>query len=142
MSYKWQNDKTIFLKTTEDLSLVSQIPTDCSDKIFYEYLHSEFLKGFRNFFSFEKKSTLIKYNYYNWSDQKYRNFMTDMMMCLEPRMEPSKTIIIYELEEFNEVLFFNKGCIDIGFELNRKRKFVMRKMNSIVIADHGCTFNH
>jgi myosin-crossreactive antigen len=68
--------------------------------------------------------------------------MTDLIMCLEPRFEKSKTIIIYELEEFNEVLFFNSGSIDIGFEINRKKKFVMRKLNSIVIADHGCTFNH
>ena len=68
MAYKWQNDKTIFLKTTEDLALVSQIPTDCSDKIFYEYLHSQFLKDFRKYFIFEKKSTLIQYNFYNWQD--------------------------------------------------------------------------
>ena len=85
---------------------------------------------------------MIKYNFYSWEDQKYRDFITDMIMCLEPRMEYSNTVIILELEEFNEVLFFNKGSIDIGFEINRKKKFVMRKLNSIVIADHGCTFNH
>ena len=39
-------------------------------------------------------------------------------------------------------MFFNRGTVDIGFEINRKTKFVLRKQKSIVIADHGVTFNH
>ena len=39
-------------------------------------------------------------------------------------------------------MFFHKGTVDIGFGINRITKFVLRKQKSIVIADHGCTFNH
>lgn len=30
----------------------------------------------------------------------------------------------------------------MGFEINRKKMYCLRKEKSIVIADHGCTFNH
>ena len=68
--------------------------------------------------------------------------MIDILMKLEPRKEVKETILYNELDDFTEILFFPKGQIDIGFELNRKRFFVLRKGAGIVIADHGCTFNH
>lgn len=67
--------------------------------------------------------------------------MIQMLSSLEPRKEDSETIIINELDEFSEVLFFTKGQVDIGFDINRKRHFVLRKRKSIVIGDFGCTFN-
>lgn len=68
--------------------------------------------------------------------------MTDILRNLEPRAEPKDVILFYELDDFTEILFFNKGQCDIGFEINRKKHFVLRQRESIVIADHGCTFNH
>ena len=32
--------------------------------------------------------------------------------------------------------------MDLGFEINKKKHFVLRKSGGIVIADHGVTFNH
>lgn len=127
MDYKWQNDKNIFLQTEEDLAVVSQVPPECLDQVLYLFLHSQFLDNYKNFFVFEKLYTNVRLNFYSWQDQKYRNFMRSMMLCLEPRIEQRDNIIIYELDDMNEVLFFNVGTIDVGFELNRQRKFVLRK---------------
>ena len=68
--------------------------------------------------------------------------MVQIFKYLDPRREFSDTIFVKELDDFSEIMFFNRGTVDIGFEVNRKVKFVLRKQNSIVIADHGCTFNH
>ena len=68
--------------------------------------------------------------------------MTIVLSKLEPRLEKAETILIQELDDFTEILFFSKGQIDIGFEINRKKYYVLRKKRSIVIGDHACTFNH
>ena len=53
--------------------------------------------------------------------------MTDVLRNLEPRAEPKDTILFYELDDFTEILFFNKGQCDIGFEINRKKHYVLRQ---------------
>lgn len=63
-------------------------------------------------------------------------------MSLEPRLEERDVILLHELDDFSEVLFFIKGAIDIGFELNRKKYYVLRKKKHFIIGDHGCVFNH
>lgn len=44
--------------------------------------------------------------------------MMDLLHHLEPRFEPKETILIDELDEVNEVLFFPEGQYEIGFEIN------------------------
>jgi hypothetical protein len=44
--------------------------------------------------------------------------MMDMMQHLEPRFEQKNTILIDELDEVNEILFFPEGQYEIGFEIN------------------------
>lgn len=68
--------------------------------------------------------------------------MTELLTRLEPRKEKADTILFTELDDFTEILFFNKGQVDCGFEINRRKMYVLRKKKAIVIADHGCTFNH
>lgn len=65
------------------------------------------------------------------------------------------TVLYAELEEFTEIFFFDRGQVDIGYELNRKKYFVLRrgvtnntqnnqgqpKQCAVQIAAHGCTFN-
>ena len=46
--------------------------------------------------------------------------MTQILSSLEPRRENGDTIIYYELDDFVEVLFFIKGEVDIGFEINKR----------------------
>ena len=62
-------------------------------------------------------------------------------MRLEPRHEEKDVILIHELDEFNEVYFFNRGMYEIGFEINRKPYFVLRYKNCNVIGAYCLTFN-
>lgn len=122
--------------------MFDQIPEEIQDCIFYKFLYSKFLRDFKWFFECEKKFTKIKYNFYTWDDQVYRDFMIQVLIKLEPRREEKESVIFYELDDFSEILFFMKGYVDIGFELNRKRFFVLRKGAGVILADHGCTFGH
>ena len=68
--------------------------------------------------------------------------MTSILGNLEPRRELSGTIVINELDEMSEILFFLKGQIDIGFQFNRKKYFTVRKNDNIQIGALGCTYNY
>ena len=50
-----------------------------------------------------------------------------------------------ELDEQNEVLFFEQGMYEIGYEINRVKKYVLKyrntKNSANVIAAYGATFN-
>ena len=41
--------------------------------------------------------------------------MMDFLLNLEPRNEEAGVIVYNELDEINEVIFFNKGTYEIGF---------------------------
>lgn len=60
---------------------------------------------------------------------------------LEPRLEKSQSILIEELDEVNEIFYVIKGQVDIGYELNKARKFVIRYQDKTVIGGYNCTFN-
>lgn len=59
---------------------------------------------------------------------------------LEPRFEQAGTILFEELEEFNEVLLFEKGKVDVGYTLNRRKIFRMRLSFEFILGAYGCTF--
>ena len=67
--------------------------------------------------------------------------MVDLLNSLEPRREYANVILFNELDDFTEIMFFNKGIIELGYELNRNKTFILRQKESIV-GDHGCLFNH
>ena len=77
----------------------------------------------------------------NWSNQSYRDFMIKMVSYLEPRYEPAGTIIFQELEEVNEILFIDRGVVDVGYEINKERKFCIRHSHHVVIGAYNVTFN-
>lgn len=56
-------------------------------------------------------------------------------------MEKKDTELINELDELNEVLFFNHGTIEIGYEINRIKKYVLRFKGINVVGAYECTFN-
>jgi len=89
-----------------------------------------------------KINTGLSHNYYGWGDDDYREFMRLILSGLEPRQEEINNILFHELDEFTEILFINSGMVDIGFEINRKKVYCIRKNNMVIIGDHGCTFNH
>jgi len=67
--------------------------------------------------------------------------MITILTSLVPRIEGAGTILLNELDHITEVLFFCKGQVDIGFELNRKRIYKIRRIDNVIIGDQGCCFN-
>lgn len=64
-----------------------------------------------------------------------------MLQSLEPRREEKDTILINELDEVAEVIFFINGTYEIGFEINRRQHMVLRYKDCNVIGAYGVTFN-
>lgn len=75
--------------------------------------------------------------------------MIDLLQCLEPRIYLKNELVVNELEEHSEVIYFTDGQFDIGFEVNGNKFYVTRYYNSTVksksfgmpIGQYGCTFN-
>jgi hypothetical protein len=67
--------------------------------------------------------------------------MLEILTHLEPRHELANTILLHELDEVNEVIFFTKGMVDIGFEINRQQEYVLRLDKKIIIGAYNLTFN-
>ena len=61
--------------------------------------------------------------------------MVTLLRNLEPRREESEVILFHELDDVTEILFMNKGQVDMGFELNRKKYFVFRQRNRLIIGN-------
>ena len=51
--------------------------------------------------------------------------MVSILMNLEVRYFKARKIIIRELEEANEMYFVQNGLFDIGYEINKSKKFRM-----------------
>uniref|UniRef100_A0A7S3J0T5 Uncharacterized protein n=1 Tax=Strombidium inclinatum TaxID=197538 RepID=A0A7S3J0T5_9SPIT len=62
-------------------------------------------------------------------------------MNLEPRHEKAGSILFEELEEVNEVLFISRGQCDVGFEVNKIKKWVLRFFNKTMVGAYNCTFS-
>lgn len=67
--------------------------------------------------------------------------MVDILMCLKPRHAYKQEILLRPLMSVDEVLFIEKGSIDIGFVLNEIPKFVVRLKEGGVIGVFNVTFN-
>ena len=71
----------------------------------------------------------------------YRSFMMDMLRNLEPRQLQANQILFKELDDINEILFVQKGTVDIGYQVNDKKYFVLRCKDKTLIGAYNCTFN-
>jgi hypothetical protein len=60
---------------------------------------------------------------------------------LEPRHENSNTRLFRTIEEVQEIFFIVKGSIEIGFEINRIPKYVLRLGAGGVVGIFNITFN-
>jgi hypothetical protein len=78
--------------------------------------------------------------YYDWSDQSYRDFMMEILRCLNPRREESGYLLMDELEECLEIFFLMKGTVGVGFEINKIRHFGLKYTDTCVIGGFNCTF--
>lgn len=79
--------------------------------------------------------------FYTWDNQIYRDMMMDILYKLEPRMEPANKILFMTIEEVEEMFFIVKGSIEIGFELSRVAKYVVRLNEGGAIGIYNITFN-
>lgn len=66
--------------------------------------------------------------------------MLDILMSLQPRQEFAGTVLFEELQEINEILFISKGICDVGFEINKLKKYVLRFTDKVVVGAYNCTF--
>lgn len=67
--------------------------------------------------------------------------MMDILNKLEPRMEFKNTVLFRTIEEVDEVFFIVDGSIEIGFELSRKPKYVVRLQSGGSVGIYNVTFN-
>ena len=139
--YRWKNDKNYAFNGEEAEALLSQLPVEQREKIYKDYMFSDFLKKFNRTFEFPNYDSRNKHAYYTWYNEPYANFMFDVLSFLEPRKEEKNEIIIDENEEVSEVIFFVTGTLAVGFELNKVKKFVIKFKDATVINAYGCTFN-
>lgn len=64
-----------------------------------------------------------------------------ILVRIEPVFIPQDTIIFRELEEISEVIFVLSGNVHVGFEVNRRTKFVVQFTDKALIGAFNCTFN-
>ena len=67
--------------------------------------------------------------------------MIKMLQSLEPRYEESKSILFRELEEIQEIFFHKEGLIEVGYEISRKPRMVLRIEKGAMIGGFNCIEN-
>jgi hypothetical protein len=127
-NYKWNNDKNQAFLTEEDKGIFEQLPEDVQVCLLKDFMFSDFLESFKKTFCFKKadEDSMHQYQFYTWYDHEYIHFMVSVLRSLEPIQEQKNTIIINELDEQNELLFYHNGQYAVGYEINRIKKFVLR----------------
>jgi hypothetical protein len=78
--------------------------------------------------------------YYTWNDVLYQDFMLMILANLEPRFTPKGTYL-FDKREVREVLFIQKGKVDVGYMYNDVEKFVLRYEGATVIGAYNCSYN-
>jgi hypothetical protein len=67
--------------------------------------------------------------------------MIKIVRCLEPRRIKPNTIIYRTVEEVDEIFFIDKGSVDIGFEISRETKYVIRLEKGGVVGIYNVTYD-
>lgn len=123
---------------------MEQLPKFVKIRILKDYLFPDFLDKYSWVFRIPKESHNLKHCFFNWEDEIFQNFMAHILMFLEPRYEQKDEIIIEENGEWLEVIFFKTGTFLVGYELNRKKHFVLdfkSDKKSFHIGAYGCMTN-
>jgi CRP-like cAMP-binding protein len=64
-----------------------------------------------------------------------------VLSYLEPRFEPAGTEIFQTLMEVRSIYFIVKGSVDVGFEVNRKPKYVVRLRKGGTFGIYNVTYD-
>ena len=67
--------------------------------------------------------------------------MIQLLRNMEYRHTCANSMIFEELDDINEVIFIQKGIVDIGYQMNKSTKYVVRYENKTLIGGYNCTFN-
>ena len=127
--------------------LFNKLPISVQDDLLKDFIFTEFLDLFsKNYFRIpwpksSDDSQFLGTMFYNWDNQIYRAMMIDILNKLEPRTEPAGKILYMTIEEVQELFFIVKGSIEVGFELSRVPKYVIRLQKGGVIGIYNVTFN-
>lgn len=139
-NYRWANDKLAALSQDEDVNNFDQLPAEVQLTIYTEFLFKVFLDSYKVVFSFPNILNPNQPSVFSWQDYHYRGFMQEIMASLEPRQEFSKVLLFDENDEINEVIFFIKGVIDLGYKINKKEIYCLRlHKDSLLGAYNLCT---
>ena len=128
--YSWANYKNLAFKQDEDLQLYEQLPDLVTNDIFFRFLYSPFLRVFNRYLSIPIPRSPQSNTFFTFDNPVYKDFIRDLVKELEPRFELKGVTILNELDEVTEVVMFTDGKIDVGYEINSKKYFVLRYQNS------------
>jgi hypothetical protein len=81
------------------------------------------------------------YPFIDWDDDQYQEFMVRLLRSLEIRQFQPNQFILGELEECLEILFVEEGRYNIGFEVNKHKKFRLVFGERTVIGGFNISFN-
>lgn len=133
--------KNLAIDHEDDQAMVETLAQsdDLLDGIFLRFLYLDFMKTYTPIFEYRKNSNT--HSRYVWADDEYRAFMFAMLRSLEPRKEEPDVVLVDELDEFNEVIFFMKGFYCVGYSINNQKYFYPELYSTNVIGAYGATFN-
>ena len=67
--------------------------------------------------------------------------MIEVISYLEPRYAEPYKLLYRTIEEVNSIFFIVKGSVEVGFEVNRDPKYVLRLTKGGVFGIYNVTFN-
>lgn len=109
--------------------------------MYKEFLFKDFLDTYKRTFCFRDYECPDQPAFYTWDNPHYRNFMFDLLKCLEPRILARNEVVFNELDEVNEVIFIMSGAVDIGYEINRDVNYVLRIDKDILVGAYNVAYN-
>lgn len=83
--YKWNKDKSLAIRDEQDQAFLEQLPEDVQVAIITDFLYSDFLEYFREFFTFFKNKgkfmsiNCIRVHLYTWQDALFQEFMLEIL---------------------------------------------------------------
>ena len=142
-NYRWTRDKNVAYEGDISQSIMEQLQTnkDLLNSLYRDFIYHDFIRSFSRTFKFPNQDSEYKHAMYTWADDDYREFMLEVLTALEPRREENHRVLMYENEEVNEILFFNKGQYVVGFELNNVLYFMLKFKEQNLIGGYNITFN-
>ena len=80
------------------------------------------------------RRTQIRFPFLTFENDHYSDFMNLIMQNLEVRFYRKGEMMAYELGDCQEVLFVFSGKYNVGYEINKKRKYRKQFGHSTVVG--------